>query len=110
MTDTKRPHRNFYGRLKGKTLKQSQKAYLDEDLAVAARSGMDRHVLSRTPAAIKACRARLTEAGIPAVVTGARRAFHGPMMAAAAAALREQITTIPRNYPKIPIINKQNDN
>ena len=28
-----RPHRNFYGRLKGKTLKKSQKAYLDEDLA-----------------------------------------------------------------------------
>ncbi|MEY8841378.1 tRNA (guanosine(46)-N(7))-methyltransferase TrmB, partial [Cribrihabitans sp. XS_ASV171] len=35
MTDThpERPHRNFYGRTKGKTLKQSQKAYLDEDLA-----------------------------------------------------------------------------
>ena len=28
-----RPHRNFYGRLKGKTLKKSQKTYLDEDLA-----------------------------------------------------------------------------
>ncbi len=28
-----RPHRNFYGRLKGKTLKKSQKAYLDVDLA-----------------------------------------------------------------------------
>ncbi|MEM8731276.1 MAG: tRNA (guanine(46)-N(7))-methyltransferase TrmB [Pseudomonadota bacterium] len=28
-----RPHRNFYGRLKGKALKQSQKAYLAEDLA-----------------------------------------------------------------------------
>lgn len=28
-----RPHRNFYGRLKGKTLKDSQKRYLDEDLA-----------------------------------------------------------------------------
>jgi len=28
-----RPRRNFYGRLKGKTLKKSQKTYLDEDLA-----------------------------------------------------------------------------
>lgn len=33
MTDQTRPHRNFYGRLKGKTLKKSQRAYLDEDLA-----------------------------------------------------------------------------
>jgi tRNA (guanine-N7-)-methyltransferase len=33
MTDAKRPRRNFYGRLKGKTLKKSQRAYLDEDLA-----------------------------------------------------------------------------
>ena len=31
MTD--RPHRNFYGRIKGKALKDSQKRYLDEDLA-----------------------------------------------------------------------------
>lgn len=30
---TERPHRNFYGRLKGKTLKSSQKTYLAEDLA-----------------------------------------------------------------------------
>ncbi|MEL7164706.1 MAG: tRNA (guanosine(46)-N7)-methyltransferase TrmB [Pseudomonadota bacterium] len=30
---TIRPHRNFYGRLKGKALKDSQKRYLDEDLA-----------------------------------------------------------------------------
>ncbi|WP_299769729.1 tRNA (guanosine(46)-N(7))-methyltransferase TrmB [uncultured Tateyamaria sp.] len=30
---TERPHRNFYGRLKGKALKDSQKRYLDEDLA-----------------------------------------------------------------------------
>ncbi len=29
----KRPHRNFYGRLKGKALRESQKVYLDEDLA-----------------------------------------------------------------------------
>lgn len=34
MTDTiKRPFRNFYGRTKGKTLKPSQKGYLEEDLA-----------------------------------------------------------------------------
>lgn len=33
MTPQNRPRRNFYGRLKGKTLKQSQKGYLDEDLA-----------------------------------------------------------------------------
>jgi tRNA (guanine-N7-)-methyltransferase len=32
MTETKRPHRNFYGRLKGKTLKKSQRAYIEEDL------------------------------------------------------------------------------
>lgn len=31
-----RPRRNFYGRFKGKTLKQSQKTYLDEDLAALA--------------------------------------------------------------------------
>lgn len=33
MSRTHRPHRNFYGRLKGKALKKSQKTYLDEDLA-----------------------------------------------------------------------------
>lgn len=33
MTEKTRPHRNFYGRLKGKSLKSSQKAYLEEDLA-----------------------------------------------------------------------------
>lgn len=33
MTEPTRPHRNFYGRLKGKTLKKSQKTYLVEDLA-----------------------------------------------------------------------------
>ncbi|WP_299830064.1 tRNA (guanosine(46)-N7)-methyltransferase TrmB [uncultured Roseobacter sp.] len=32
MTHENRPRRNFYGRLKGKSLKQSQKGYLDEDL------------------------------------------------------------------------------
>ncbi|QJF52132.1 tRNA (guanine(46)-N(7))-methyltransferase TrmB [Roseobacter ponti] len=34
MTDMpQRPRRNFYGRLKGKTLKKSQRGYLDADLA-----------------------------------------------------------------------------
>ena len=33
MTDPIRPHRNFYGRLKGKHLKKSQEGYLEEDLA-----------------------------------------------------------------------------
>ena len=32
MTPPDRPHRNFYGRLKGKALKKSQKSYLDQDL------------------------------------------------------------------------------
>ncbi|MEL7515456.1 MAG: tRNA (guanine(46)-N(7))-methyltransferase TrmB [Pseudomonadota bacterium] len=32
MANPDRPHRNFYGRLKGKTLKASQKTYLAEDL------------------------------------------------------------------------------
>ncbi len=33
MNTPKRPHRNFYGRLKGKSLKNSQKSYLEEDLS-----------------------------------------------------------------------------
>ncbi|MEE4189648.1 MAG: tRNA (guanosine(46)-N7)-methyltransferase TrmB, partial [Roseobacter sp.] len=33
MTQPTRPHRNFYGRIKGKTLKNAQKTYLSEDLA-----------------------------------------------------------------------------
>ncbi|WP_083545449.1 tRNA (guanine(46)-N(7))-methyltransferase TrmB [Sulfitobacter alexandrii] len=32
MSEPVRPRRNFYGRLKGKALKKSQKTYLDEDL------------------------------------------------------------------------------
>lgn len=36
-----RPRRNFYGRFKGKSLKQSQKAYLDEDLAALAPGAVD---------------------------------------------------------------------
>jgi tRNA (guanine-N7-)-methyltransferase len=43
MKHPSRPHRNFYGRLKGKALKKSQKAYLDEDLAALSpgRVGWD---------------------------------------------------------------------
>ena len=33
MTEMTRPRRNFYGRLKGKSLKPSQKGYIEEDLA-----------------------------------------------------------------------------
>ncbi len=33
MSTSERPRRNFYGRLKGKSLKKSQTRYLDEDLA-----------------------------------------------------------------------------
>ena len=33
MNTPERPHRNFYGRLKGKHLKKSQEGYLEEDLA-----------------------------------------------------------------------------
>lgn len=41
MTSTDRPHRNFYGRLKGKTLKQSQKGYLDQDLAALSPGAVE---------------------------------------------------------------------
>lgn len=41
MTQSKRPHRNFYGRLKGKSLKSSQKTYLDEDLAALSPGPVD---------------------------------------------------------------------
>ncbi len=36
-----RPHRNFYGRFKGKHLKQSQKTYLDEDLSALSPGAVD---------------------------------------------------------------------
>ncbi|MEM7321186.1 MAG: tRNA (guanine(46)-N(7))-methyltransferase TrmB [Pseudomonadota bacterium] len=36
-----RPHRNFYGRLKGKSLKQSQRVYLNEDLAALSPGAVD---------------------------------------------------------------------
>jgi len=41
MTTPTRPHRNFYGRLKGKALKKSQKAYLDEDLLALSPGDVD---------------------------------------------------------------------
>ena len=50
MTETSRPHRNFYGRLKGKALKRSQKTYLDEDLAALSPGTVDWEVNpDRTP-------------------------------------------------------------
>ena len=36
-----RPRRNFYGRFKGKTLKQSQKTYLNEDLDALSPGAVD---------------------------------------------------------------------
>ena len=36
-----RPRRNFYGRLKGKSLRPSQKAYLSEDLAALSPGAVD---------------------------------------------------------------------
>lgn len=41
MSTPTRPHRNFYGRLKGKSLKKSQKTYLDEDLAALSPGAVD---------------------------------------------------------------------
>ncbi|WP_187429418.1 tRNA (guanine-N(7)-)-methyltransferase [Roseobacter fucihabitans] len=41
MSQPQRPHRNFYGRLKGKTLKQSQKGYIEEDLAALSPGAVD---------------------------------------------------------------------
>jgi len=41
MSDNKRPYRNFYGRLKGKTLRGSQKIYLAEDLAALSPGAVD---------------------------------------------------------------------
>ncbi len=41
MTHPDRPRRNFYGRLKGKTLKDSQKRYLSEDLAALSPGPVD---------------------------------------------------------------------
>jgi len=41
MTDETRPHRNFYGRLKGKTLKASQKKYIEEDLSALSVGWVD---------------------------------------------------------------------
>lgn len=41
MNNPTRPHRNFYGRLKGKHLKESQKSYLEEDLAALSPGAVD---------------------------------------------------------------------
>lgn len=50
MTASDRPRRNFYGRLKGKTLKDSQKRYLSEDLAGLSPGPVDWDVNpNRTP-------------------------------------------------------------
>jgi len=41
MTHPTRPHRNFYGRLKGKHLKKSQEGYLTEDLDALSPGAVD---------------------------------------------------------------------
>lgn len=41
MTDPTRPHRNFYGRRRGKHLKASQERYMDEDLAALSPGQVD---------------------------------------------------------------------
>ena len=41
MTQPTRPRRNFYGRLKGKSLKQSQKGYIEEDLDALSPGPVD---------------------------------------------------------------------
>jgi len=41
MTDPTRPHRNFYGRRRGKHLKASQERYMDEDLAALSPGLVD---------------------------------------------------------------------
>lgn len=41
MAENKRPFRNFYGRLKGKTLRDSQKGYLAEDLEALSPGAVD---------------------------------------------------------------------
>lgn len=40
MTEKTRPRRNFYGRLKGKSLKSSQKGYIEEDLGDLSPGGV----------------------------------------------------------------------
>ncbi|QBF30738.1 tRNA (guanosine(46)-N(7))-methyltransferase TrmB [Thalassococcus sp. S3] len=55
MTDPVRPPRNFYGRFKGKALKQSQKTYLAEDLEALSPGPVDWTANpSRTPLDLKA--------------------------------------------------------
>lgn len=55
MTKPIRPHRNFYGRLKGKSLKPNQKTYLAEDLAALSPGPVDwQDNPNRTPLDLKA--------------------------------------------------------
>ncbi|MCB2134818.1 MAG: tRNA (guanosine(46)-N7)-methyltransferase TrmB [Rhodobacteraceae bacterium] len=42
MTEPERPYRNFYGRIRGKTLRPSQKVYLSEDLDSLRPAGITR--------------------------------------------------------------------
>ncbi|MCR8826253.1 tRNA (guanine(46)-N(7))-methyltransferase TrmB [Pseudosulfitobacter koreensis] len=50
MNTSERPHRNFYGRRKGKHLKTSQEGYLEEDLAALSPGPVDWDVNpDRTP-------------------------------------------------------------
>ena len=41
MNERSRPHRNFYGRIRGKTLKPSQRTYLDQDLNALSPGPVD---------------------------------------------------------------------
>lgn len=55
MTTPERPHRNFYGRLKGKALKRSQKQYLDQDLAALSPGAVNwQNNPTRAPLDLKA--------------------------------------------------------
>ncbi|MBI6628867.1 tRNA (guanine(46)-N(7))-methyltransferase TrmB [Pontibaca salina] len=50
MKQSVRPHRNFYGRTKGQSLRRSQKAYIDQDLASFSPGAVDWDVNpERTP-------------------------------------------------------------
>ncbi len=42
MPNSRQPHRNFYGRIRGKTLRASQKTYLNEDLDALRPHGVTR--------------------------------------------------------------------
>ncbi|MGB7262348.1 MAG: tRNA (guanosine(46)-N7)-methyltransferase TrmB [Albidovulum sp.] len=54
-TDPKTERRNFYGRIRGKTMRRSQKTYLSEDLETLRPTGLDREENpDRTPVDPKA--------------------------------------------------------